>query len=861
MKRIWSALLAMWLIAGMAVATERTSTRTTPIPPQGVAEALIATPNDLPGGFKAEGRQGDIVMRNHQATFVIAGVRPTSGYSQYGGRLLDAVLNELGHNGDLLGEMFLAVQDARGVISARVLRAEQVEIVSHGGQGKPAIVKVLAVDDRFPIVDQALRIPSQPLGVRATLTYTLEPDSPSLQIECTLQNTTDRPQVYSLVQGWIQGDGMQMFLPPFGSAEHALRVAGGTPLMGLLQGIRGSMPYVANVGSGIAYGLFLNEGEITQMQKAQDIYLIGLLKSAQTPPGETVTARWVFTVSKAETETLRREHARFQKSEVALHTLEGQVRDNAGAPIPNARVYLFHSENGEERFTTVVRTDSRGNFSAELPAGNWRGVVFGNHHTPREFTATVPSTNPVGVFLNAPAQLRIRGLDERRRPAPTTVVFERLGNNPMPKPERVRFGEQGNFGRFDRVHFSLSGDETLQVEPGRYRITLARGFEYEIAQREIELNSGESLTFEAVLAHTANLPGYMGADFHMHTIPSPDSYDFYDDNVIAYIANGMHIMVMTDHDCNTDLSPYVEALRVRDRIATIVGNEVSPMNSFGHFNLFPQRHDPNLPNNGAIRWYDKTPSQIFEAGRKNYEGDVIVQVNHPRAPTMGYFLFYGFDPKTGTAQRPDGFDTSFDAIEIFNGDNPAAAEVILQDWFAFLSQGKRYLATGNTDSHHVHRLQPGYPRTYVYFGHREPWRVTPDNLVATMRQGDMVVCGGPVLTFTAVDPSERRGRAVRMGQTLQLRGDTLRLNVEVRAPSWVRTNTLQVVVNGEAVREIPLNQPENAPLNYKAELDIPLPNGASKGWVVLIAKGDRFTALYTTYPLSFTNPIYWERTQ
>lgn len=858
--RKWSLyLIAMVLSVGFGIASERTATHTIPVPPQGVAEAVVAKPSDLPAGFKAEGQPGDIVLRNHIATFVIARARPTSGYAPYGGRLLDAVLNESGHNGDLLGELFLGVQDARGLMGTRLLRAESVEIVSPGGQGKPAIVRVNAVDDRFPIIEQALRLPNQPMGVRATITYTLEPDTPSLQVECTLQNTSNRPQTFTLIQGWIQMDGMRLFVPPFGTVEHALRVAGGAPVMGLLQQVRGSIPYVANVGSGLAYGLFLQEGEITQFQKAQDFDLIGLLNNAPTPPGGTQTARWVFTVSQAHTETIRKEHARFQKNGTPTHTLQGQVRDNAGRAIPNARVYLFQQDNGEERFTTIAQTDARGVFTAEVPSGSWRGVVFANHHTPSEFTASAPALNPVSVFLNAPAQLRVRGLDNRRRPAPTTVVLERLNPNPVPKPERVRYGEQGNFGRFDRVHFSLSGDETLQVEPGRYRVTLTRGFEYEIAQREIDLNSGESATFEAVLAHTANLPGYMGADFHMHTIPSPDSYDFYDDKIIAYIASGMHIMVMTDHDVNTDLSPSVRQLRVQDRIATIVGNEVSPLMSFGHFNVFPQRYDPSLPNNGAIRWYDKTPSQIFEEGRKNYDGDVIVQVNHPRAPTMGYFLYYGLDPKTGTLQRPDGFDDSFDAIEIFNGDNPSSAEVILQDWFYFLNQGKRYLATGNTDSHHVHRLQPGYPRTYVYYGHRDPRRVTPQNLVATMRKGDMVVSGGPVLTFTASEPTNGRGRTVRMGETLQIKGDTLRLNVEVRAPSWVRTNLLQVVVNGKVVREIALNQPDNAPLDYKGVLDIPLPQDASKGWVVLIAKGDRFTALYSTYPLSFTNPVYWER--
>jgi hypothetical protein len=168
---------------------------------------------------------------------------------------------------------------------------------------------------------------------------------------------------------------------------------------------------------------------------------------------------------------------------------------------------------------------------------------------------------------------------------------------------------------------------------------------------------------------------------------------------------------------------------------------------------------------------------------------------------------------------------------------------------------KRYLAIGNTDSHHAYRLQPGYPRTYIYFGHRDPRRVTPANLTATMRQGNLVVCGGPMLTFYA---QENRSR-VPIGGTVRVKSDTLTLVAEVRAPSWIRTNKLQVVVNGQVVKEVVLNQPENAPLNYRGTIQVPLPPDAPRGWVILIARGEKFTALYGAYPLSFTNPLYWER--
>ncbi len=851
-----------WLMVACALAHDTgRPLKPIPIPPQGVAEAVIAKEADLPGGPKAEGKPGDVVLRNHQVTFVVAGARRTSGYSRFGGRLLDAILNESGHDADLLGELFLGAFDARGLMNARTLRAEKVRILSAGGEGKPAVVQVEAIDERFPIVDQALRIPSNPIGLKVLLTYTLYPDTPTLLIECKLTNTSEKLQNYTLTLGWIQGEGMRMYLPPFGSAAAALRKAAGPPLMGLLSTVRAPFPFIANVGSRLSYGIYPIEGDFTQIQKAEEIYLVTLLNNVPVPAGGEVMARWAFTLSDGELETIRREKRRLQNAQENLHTLRGRIVDNTGKPVPDARVYLFQQVgNEEERFTTLALTDSRGEFVARLSEGAWRGMVFADHHSPQGFSARLPNEQAVHVQLDAPAQLAIRVLDDQRKPMPCAVVFERLGGK-MPNAERALYGEEGDFGRFERVHFSLTGNETLQVEPGRYRITLTRGFEYEIAQREFELQPGKLQRFEAVLQHTAPMPGYLSGDFHVHAIPSPDSNDYLADKVKAYLSAGVQILTATDHDVNTDYMPVIRQLGVQNLITSIVGTEITPIWALGHFNAYPQRYDPSLPNNGAVVWYDLNAAQIFESARKNYEGDVIVQVNHPRSVGAGYFAYVGLDPQTGTIQRPNEFAENFDAIEVFNGTDVDTTQRVLQDWFYFLNRGKRYLAMGNTDSHHAYRLEPGFPRTYIYFGHRDPRRVTPRNLTEALRRGDVVVCGGAVLTFTAIDPANPR-RTYRMGEAVPLHSERIRLNVEVRAPSWVRVNTLQVIVNGKVVQEVPLNQPENTPLNFKRTLEIALPatNGQPQSWLILLVKGDRFTALYPGVPpLSFTNPLYFQR--
>lgn len=831
------------------------SNKRLPVPPQGVAEALVSTVNDLPDGPKAYGRSGDYVLRNHLATFVIAGIRPTHGYGRFGGRLLDAVLHENGRQSDFLGELFFGIADSRGLFTARTLRPERIEIASPGGAGKPAVVRVQMVDERFPLIDQTTRMPSQPMGVRVTVTYTLEPDSPTLLMEATIQNPANRTQTYTLVLGWIQDDGMQMYMPPFGHAKAAQGAAAGAGVLAMVQTLRGEIPYAAAVNHRLSYGMYPLGERFPMVQKVQDIYLLYLLNNAPAEPNGSVSVRWALTVGRGETETIRAERNRLLGLKPETTLASGVVRNGNGAPIENARVYIFQPNGEREQFITVVRTDSAGRFQAQLPQGDYRAMAFADYHTPQEFRFSAPVSAMPIVSLPAPAQLRLRATGSNNRPAPTTVVFERL-DAPRANAERLLYGEEGNFGRWNRVHFSLTGDETLPVEPGRYRITLLRGFEYEIAQREFDLKPGETAEFTAQLAHTAPLDGYLSGDYHLHTLTSPDSYDFFEDKIASYVAMDVHIMVNTDHDYHADLAPTVQAMGLRNRIATIVGNEITPLNTMGHFNAFPQRYDPNAWNNGAIEWHDKKAGEIFAAARKNYRGDSIVMINHPRAPTMGYFLHIGLDPKTGEIKRPEEFSEDFDAIEVMNGMSVAAAEVVMQDWFYFLNRGKRVLGIGTTDSHHSFRLQPGLPRTYVHFGHRNPARVTPDNLVAQLRKGDVVVCSGPVLTLTAADARNPR-RTVRIGDTLKLQGDAIQLNIEARAASWVRVKSLQVIVNGQVALEQPLNQPDGKPLDYKATLTVPVQG--EKGWLIVRIVGDKFTALLPDAPMAFTNPVYYKR--
>ncbi len=813
-----------------------------PVPEVGTAQCVVATARDLPGGAKAQGKPGDYILRNHEATFVVAAPRMAGGYSRYGGRVLDAVLNEAGHDEDMLGEIFFATADEKSLLNLRVWRAVRAEILSAGGKGKPAHLRIHAVDDRFPVVDTTIRIPSSPQGLQVTIDYILPPDSPTLEIVCTLNNSTQQEKVYSLFWGQILGDGLTTFIPPWGSVDYAFQKAGGPPLMGLVQTLPGPIPMVSAIGSRLAYGFIAQQEAISQVMNASNIYLMMIGRALRLLAGQQAQIHLALSISDGDMEPLRAEMRRLRRQSETLSTVRGRVLTAGNRPVPDARVYLVQQGEGDGQMHTVTRTDSRGHFEAKVPAGEYRAVVFADGYAP----AGASLKGEADITLQPPAHLQIAVKDEQGRFLPCALVFERL-SGALPNSERVRYGEQGDYGRFDRVYYSLSGNETIPVEPGRYRITLTRGFEYEVEQRELDLQPGSRTDWRTTLARTARLPGYLSGDFHVHALPSPDSNDPLADKVKAYAAMGVQILTATDHDVLTDYQPVIRALRAQQWITSVVGCEITPNFGLGHFNAYPQRYDPTKPNNGAIEWYDLTAEQIFAAARANNSGDTIVQINHPRSPDAGYFRWVGLNPAEGTISRPEQFSPNFDAIEVYNGVDSRQLEETLPDWFYFLNTGRRYIAIGNTDSHHAYQLEPGFPRTYLYFGHEQVQRVTPQQVVRAIRSGNVLVCGGPLIEVKAQGNQP-------MGSTVVANGGTVQVQIRLAAPSWVRVNRVKVYVNGSVAQTLPVEHPPGKPLSWQQTVPLRVEKDS---WLVVLAEGEGFTALYPgVRPTSFTNPMY-----
>jgi hypothetical protein len=301
----------------------------------------------------------------------------------------------------------------------------------------------------------------------------------------------------------------------------------------------------------------------------------------------------------------------------------------------------------------------------------------------------------------------------------------------------------------------------------------------------------------------------------------------------------------------TDYAPTIRALGAQRWLASIVGDEVTTRGvELGHFNVFPLAlGDDPLP------FANTTPHDIFAAARAAAprDRDKIVQVNHPRMGSIGYFELLRLDPGDFDAwrRRSPLFDSSFDALEVFNGDDYAEiphVEACLRDWYALLDAGLHVTATGNSDSHKLTYQEPGVPRNFVRVAGDAPESFDEKAFVEAVRGGRVVVSSGPFVRMNVGDSE--------VGDSIPP-GDGVAVHVHVEAPPWVDVATVELVRRGEIVATW---HPKSGGAVVRLDETAHVPMRAGD-WVVAIARGAKpmtFLHRYGALPFAFTNPI-WAR--
>jgi hypothetical protein len=458
------------------------------------------------------------------------------------------------------------------------------------------------------------------------------------------------------------------------------------------------------------------------------------------------------------------------------------------------------------------------------------------------------------VEVTPPALLSLDVRDGEGTPLPALVTLRnRDGSGRVIYASAQSLSEvaPGAFGMVDSVAL-LHGAAVVPVPPGQWRLTVSHGPEFELFSEDVDLDSGARVGPVAVtLERAVDSTGYLSADLHVHAARSQDSTAPLDGRVVAAVVTGLDVLGSADHNTRTDYGPAIEALGMHGRLASLVGNEISL--DWAHFSTFPLPYKPEEALGGALpvdRLVDlNLPDAVFAYAR-GIPTEPLIQVNHPRFENPpSYFYSFGLDPVSCTAAWP-GFSYDFQVVEVLNGIAVAEPYLtqVLTDWFCLLRTGHRVTATGNSDSHGLRTLSPGYPRNYVFTGDDDASTYDEARFVQALREQRVVVSSAPFVTITA-------GEAA-IGDTTTVTGFTLPVRVVVQAASWVPVDVVRLVVGGVVAAEVPV--PAGGRPRLDQTIEVPV---AGETFVMAIAYADAFlrrdvVGEIDMAPIAFTNPIF-----
>ncbi len=462
---------------------------------------------------------------------------------------------------------------------------------------------------------------------------------------------------------------------------------------------------------------------------------------------------------------------------------------------------------------------------------------------------------------HATGTLSIEIRDDNNVLIPARLTFRPVGETPKLFFTTIDIAreEAGAITAFDRA-FVLRGDADLRVPVGTYDVWISHGPEWDTTRERVTIQAGAETEIHTKLHHVIDTPGWISADLHVHSAASLDSRVPMRDRVFQFVADGVDLIVATDHNVIADYAPLIAELGVADLLASATGDEITTK-QWGHFGAFPLPGDEAELGHGAIETGKHTAAQIFADVRAKAPG-ALIDVHHPRLVhgSMGYFVLSELDIATGRTKTP-GFSFDFDAIEVLNGyqdsDRKTVSKVI-GDWIGFLDSGKHVSCTGNSDSHHMTFNLGGYPRNYVAVGDVAIDKLDPAVVAAQVKAGHSFFTTGPIVDATIAGKTYGEVASIAPGKP-----GKLDLHVTVRAANWVSAGKLTVLGPGNTVLATRAIASSTQNVRFDDTIELPVDRD---GYAIIRVDGDRPMApnvgdigSFLVYPMAVTNPIWIDR--
>jgi hypothetical protein len=270
------------------------------------------------------------------------------------------------------------------------------------------------------------------------------------------------------------------------------------------------------------------------------------------------------------------------------------------------------------------------------------------------------------------------------------------------------------------------------ISPGTWNVLLGpykvgpRGCEY-----RVDISLGDDPGNSQPRPHTVHaLPpdlgppgeaGWLRGDLHCHTLHS-DGDAWPADVLGEAVRRGLDFLGVTDHN---QVGHHADYAAARGEHLPIVLPGVEVTTYRGHWNAW-----------GTDRWWEfREPSEpaVSRAMQAAVASGALVSVNHPKP----------FGPPW---EYPEA--VGYHAVEVWNGPWERLNYAALDWWERQLRAGKRLVALGGSDLHHLetpdtdarHSRDLGSPTTWVMTGGDR----TPAGVLVALRAGRVFISRGPV---------------------------------------------------------------------------------------------------------------------
>ncbi len=359
------------------------------------------------------------------------------------------------------------------------------------------------------------------------------------------------------------------------------------------------------------------------------------------------------------------------------------------------------------------------------------------------------------------------------------------------------------------VMYQTSGNFTIQLPVGEWRIAVDRGLEYIPMVREFKVIDEDPFMLSIDLKRWINLPdkGWWSGDVHVH---HPTLNDHHRKFLLSYArACDLHLVNVLEmgHHQGTDFKQegFGEEFRVHDDDYWLVSGQEEPRSTFGHI----------IGLNTTRLARDLETYDFYDLAFK--------RIHKQRGALVGFahFSWNGCD-------LPRGFPwyvttEGIDFIELLQ-----FSKINTIDYYDYLNLGFKLTAAAGSDTPWGSTI--GEVRTYVHTGPT----LDIDAWFENLREGHTFVSNGPVLEFT-VDNQLPGTELSRKS------GDKVRIKAQVLShPSIGVPKALTLVGNEGVIKEI-ANSGKASSLTFELEWEI-----HQSQWLVLSTVCDNNALAHTT---------------